>query len=53
METVTVEHLKTILRFLPDDAEIIVNGGQGNKWGAWSIEPSEDENGKPVLEVMY
>jgi hypothetical protein len=53
METVTVAHLKIILNFLPDDAEIIVNGGQGNKCGAWSAEPSEDKNGKPVLEVMY
>ena len=53
METLTVSHLKQILPFLPDSAEIIVNGGQGNKSGAWSVEPGEDENGKPILEVMY
>lgn len=53
MEPLTVEWLRNAISDLPNNAVIIVNGGQGNKNTVWSAEPKEDENGNPILEIMY
>ena len=53
MEPLTVAWLRNAISELPDDALVIVNGGQGNKNTVWSIEPNEDKEGNEILEIMY
>lgn len=53
MEPLTVEWLRNAISDLPNNAVIIVNGGQGNKNTVWSVEPNEDEDGNQILEIMY
>ncbi len=53
MEPLTVEWLRNAISDLPNNAVIIVNGGQGNKNTIWSAEPGEDENENPILEIRY
>lgn len=53
MEPKNIEWLKRIIADMPDDAVVIVNGGQGNKNTTWSIEAGQDDNGNQILEIMY
>jgi hypothetical protein len=53
MEPLTVGWLRNIIQDMPDDVLVIVNGGQGNKNPAWSIESGQDKDGNEVLEIIY
>jgi hypothetical protein len=53
MEPLNIAWLRNAISDLPDDALVIVNGGQGNKNTIWSAEPKEDEEGNEILEIMY